>query len=236
MKSNNKKILIEFDSIVNFFKKIKSSNIKLDKKEKLKALKKAVLNDDIKSKTVHKPKDTYNCMPWTDFIELCNQNGFKLEYRKQFVDKDYSEDNTFTYINGEEVILVEKENALVIYATFYNSQLSDGELYGQVIPIEGIDSKTISNILEDFLDIKTEYGVIRISLSLNRGIISHLLKLYGNFKFVNPWVDSDNVWFLNYVEESSANQYALYDYVKKVSDDKISQMSDDVQKIMGYKK
>jgi len=178
-------------------------------------------------------KDIYPGMNWEEFKLFCAEQGFEETYKSDYV---------LNAKLNEELILINPDNGLVIYATSFASVgknsliVNSANLYAEIKPIKSKDID--EDILSDYKYSETKSGTISIVSSVKDGIFPKINKLGGSFEFVSPWTETPDLWFINPIEEREIGiKYGIDKRVKAKADIinkvKINTMSEQVRQIIG---
>lgn len=218
--------VLNFDVVSNFEQQVGKRHDDWTKSEQLQFLKQAVISNQVKQGYLKNIGDTNFGMSWNEFLSLCENQGFEIAYRKDFIDDQWKQKNI-----EEEIVLIHREKGFVLYADSYCSKTSvnDAKLYGEIRMKEDIDKHVAFEALSGYSHSGTQYNTQEISLDVRRGMVTKLNQLDGKFEFVIPWNEMPFVWFLNYMEAKTLSK----EY-KKINQQKIALMSSDAQQIMGY--
>jgi hypothetical protein len=180
--------------------------------------------------------DTYYCMPWDDFIQLIQKNGFKEGLKYEFNPKPEYED----CIKTEEAIIYYRPDGLIIWATSYDNKVvvNGGKLYGFIETKNLKNEPETNNIMSRCShDSWRYYGretnemvwrdYIYFIYDIREALIYTINKIHDKANFISPWPERPFLWFLDYNDEHIPG----YDYLA-INDKKISMCCSEVQHII----
>lgn len=223
--------VLNFDVVSDFEQQLGKRHEDWTESEQLQFLRQAVISNQVNQGYFKNMGDTHFGISWNEFLLLCENQGFEIAYRQDFLDDQWEQKKI-----EEEIILFHREKGFILYADSYSSKTSvnSAKLYGEIRKKEDIDEREAFQGLFRYSHFRTQYGTQEISLDVREGMVKKLSQLDGKYEFVTPWNKMPFVWFLNYMEEKALRKDAFGRKFEKINQQKIALMSADAQKIMGY--
>lgn len=149
--------------------------------------------------------DTYDCMPWLDFIEVLKNQGFIEGYKNTYEMKDEYRDG-IVIRKEQEVIYYHPDKGLILWASSHCTTLHEGKLYGEVILTES-KIEEIRNILAQNQcsrgpliknDICQDH--VRFSKDIRNNLIQTIKNIENVTSFSPRWNEYFLLTFVNHAE------------------------------------
>jgi len=170
--------------------------------------------------------DTYHNIKWEDFKNLIKQHGFKegLSYNFKHYDDSTKEE--------EAIIYYHPEKGLVIWATSYwnKKSVNGGKMYGMIQYNED-NSNDMWRVLNGCSNGTIEENYRNFDYDIREGLIHTINKIEEKFVFVNKWIKTPFLWFVDFTEEKQKG----FDY-KEITKNKIEKCPKELQEIIGFNK
>lgn len=177
--------------------------------ERMGALFKFMLDNEIKKEVLKNANDTYSRMSWKDFIKLIENDGFKLQQQWKY--QGFSRENT--------AVVYERDGFLLI-ATSYDDRINGGHIYAEIEVREGQNLFNINHLSGGYHN--SAKNRAHVSYDIREGLMNFINQV-NTVGVVLPIYESKETrpWFATFEDEQKlSGQYDEYDKlrVKRISE------------------
>lgn len=199
-----------------------------DEQEQAFSMLKFIFDNEKKEEHLKSVGDTYNGMPWNDFITLIESYGFKEGLKYDFKAPKYNLNEPDRI--EEAILFYHPSKGLILWATSFGNKvhINGGKVYGM---IEYKDWETCNKVLSGCSHGGNgeENNIRYFDYDIREGLIHTLNKIDSNSKLLPKWQGRRPfMWFLDYFEEKVDD----YDY-KAITESKIERCPKELQDIIG---
>ena len=147
-------------------------------------------------------------MPLIDFVGILIYDGFKCIYEEEFIDPGWESSPKTERLN---IYWHDRDGLLVVFDTYWGQKsVNSAKLYYNYKPIDGKVFCELGLGQSGCFHDRTINGIWIGSYDAREALKFHIdnLRTYGDF--IVPWVQTDFLWFLNFMDTKDEK----YDYVK----------------------
>lgn len=198
--------VLNVDMIQRKEDKLKKRHEDFSQKEQTETLLDFVKFNKIKENILKNAKDTYMAMPWSEFINLIEAEGF--EKQSQW---DY------TSFNDKSTATIYTKGGMILFATSTGKQehVNSGHLYIQAQLKEGLSSSDIKSFQSGgYFDCKN--NKLEMSYDIREGLINHIREVEEKCNILPIFEHKQSLWFSTYEDEKRIGEkWKQYDEVNE---------------------
>lgn len=193
--------VLKHDSLASSEKILGKSYKDFNEDEQKFSLAQAMLENKVKENILKESKDTYFTIPWNDFINLLEKQGFKLQ--QEWTYNSFNEKNSAVVYKNEGMLIIAT-------ATSNNKMLNSGTLYTELELKNDInwgDLKTFQS--GGFYDVERKH--LYSSYDVREGLINHINEIKEKATILPLFETNRNyLWFATHEDEKKITDHNGY--------------------------